>query len=97
MQVTDLITRRELFSLLRVGRTAGYALIKRPDFPRPFDLNGAARGNLCVYDRAEVMAWVAAQPRRPVGAEPSHLTVTRVRAGKVVTPRKRRGAEATQR
>jgi predicted DNA-binding transcriptional regulator AlpA len=89
----ELINRAELFALLRVGRTAGYEIIKRDDFPRPFDLNGR---NLRVWDKAQALAWVASQPRRPVGEEPSHLAVTRVRDGKVVSPKKHRSAEATR-
>lgn len=82
-----LLTRGEVFALLRVGRTSGYKLLKKPGFPQPFDLNG---GNLLVWDRQEILRFVVAQPRRPVGAEPEHLeTGRRYRNGKLVERRAR--------
>lgn len=92
MQTTDFLTRRDLCALLHCGKTASYALTARPEFPRPFDLNGR---NLCVWSRAEVLAWIASQPRRTVGTEPAHLVASRkFRDGKLVAPRNRRAAEA---
>ena len=93
MQPSDFLTRRELCALLHCGKTASYVLTARPDFPKPFDLNGR---NLCVWSRTEVAAWIAAQPRRTIGAEPEHLARGRkYRDGKLVVRNKRSAAEAS--
>ncbi len=82
-----LLTRAEVFKLLRVGRTLGYRVLRKDGFPEPFELD---RGNLR-WDRQEVLRYVAAQPRRSaVGVEPQQLeSVRQYRNGKLVQRRSR--------
>jgi predicted DNA-binding transcriptional regulator AlpA len=84
------LTRNEVFKVLRVGRTKGYELLKRADFPLAVDLSGNGGGTSHVYITAEIFAWLAKQPRRNVGAEPEPLAASRrqYRMGKLVPAKK---------
>lgn len=93
---TGTFTRRELFKFLRIGRTKGYQLLKRSDFPLAVDLSGDG-GTSQIWIVAEVVAWLNKQPRRKLGAEPPPLATgrRRYRDGKeiLVSP-KHRGSQA---
>ena len=88
MNPSATLTREEVFSLLRVGRTKGYELLKRADFPLAVDLSGNG-GTLQIFFAAEILAWLEKQPRRNVGAEPEPLAAGRrqYRGGKPILAR----------
>jgi predicted DNA-binding transcriptional regulator AlpA len=92
---SPVFSRDELFAFLKAGRTRGFELIRRPDFPQGIALSDSARGTSVVYLRSEVMAWLLAQPRRTVGAEPTHLVESRkFRDGKPFVSKKHRARTA---
>lgn len=59
--------------ILQLKRTATYAVINRPDFPRPIELGGRHR----VWVTSEVIEWVERQPRRSSRQMPQSLAAAR--------------------
>lgn len=56
-----LLTPKEVQRLLRCSRSKLYRLRRRPDFPRPLLI-----GTACRWPEAEILAWLAKQPRAEV-------------------------------
>ena len=63
--MSELITMSEIRAMLKIGRTAGYELINRSDFPAPISISSK-----CLrWVGSEVESWINSQkgsPRRPV-------------------------------
>ena len=58
--MNELITLKEIRQMLGIGRTAGYALINKPDFPAPISVSSKTLR----WVASEVMNWLDSQRGR---------------------------------
>ena len=62
---SDLLTRDEVLTILKVSRATLYNMMVRAEFPRPIKLGGLRENR---WYRHEVEGWLGSQPRAQLKA-----------------------------